>query len=295
MVEVRDRLAALELPDLTGQTWLVTGATNGIGREAARAASRAGARVLITARDAQRGKALADELGNARVIDVDFADLDRVRAGAEQVDEDVDVLLDNAGRAGRKREETVDGFEAVMGTNVHGPFAFTNLVADRVKDRIVITGSNAHLAGKLELDDLHLRRRRWTMAVAYAQSKLADMLWGLELERRMRPRGVGVYLVHPGWVLTNIQNQTGSARLDGVITRISAQIAQSPVDGAKGLLMAATSDLPSGSYLGPSRFKQLRGEPVLLGRSAAASDLELAHKLWDKLVEETGTDLPETA
>lgn len=292
MVDVRNRLSALTLPDLSGQTWLVTGATNGIGREAARAASRAGARILLTARDATRGTALADELGNARVIDVDFADLARVRAGAGQVDEDVDVLIDNAGRAARQREETKDGFEAVMGTNVHGPFAFTNLVADRVKHRIVITGSNAHLAGKLDLDDLHLRRRRWTMAQAYAQSKLADMLWGLELERRMRPRGVGVYLVHPGWVLTNIQNQTGSARLDAAITRVSAMIAQSPVDGAKGLLMAATTDLPSGSYLGPTGMKQLRGEPVLLGRSAAASDPELARRLWEKLAAETGTDLP---
>ena len=128
---MKDRLPPLDLPDQTGRTWLVTGATNGVGHETARAASRAGARLLLTARDAARGEAVRAELGHARVIDVDFADLARVRAAAAQVDEPVDVLVNCAGRMTKTREQTVDGFEAMLGTNMLGPFAFTR--SSRIK------------------------------------------------------------------------------------------------------------------------------------------------------------------
>lgn len=287
---MKNRLASLPLPDQTGCTWLVTGATNGVGREVARAASAAGARVILTARSAERGEGVRRELGDARVLDVDFADLARIRTGAAQLDEDVDVLVCCAGRMSTHREVTVDGFEATMGTNFLGPFAFTNLVADRVCGRVAIVGSDAHRSAHLDLTDLQLERG-WTPLRAYGRSKLADMLWGLELGRRLAPRGIPVLLAHPGWALTNIQNQFGK-RSNALITAASSLIAQSAADGAQNVLVAATSDLPSGSYVGPSGCHALRGTPTLLGRSAEASDPALARRLWDLAAELTGTVLP---
>lgn len=286
---MKDRLAPLALPDQSGRTWLVTGATNGVGRETALAASRAGARVLLTARDAARGEAVRSQLGDARVIDVNFGDLARVRAGAAQVDEPVDVLISCAGRMTKTREQTVDGFEAMLGTNMLGPFAFTALMADRVCGRVVIVGSDAHRGASLDFDDLQLTRG-WRPFRAYGRSKLADMLWALELNRRLAPRGIPVMLAHPGWALTNIQNQFGD-RANALITAATAPMAQSAADGAQNVLVAATSDLPPCSYVGPSGFKALRGAPTLLGRSPEAADPELARRLWDAAAQLTGADL----
>lgn len=286
---MKNRLAALQLPDQTGRTWLVTGATNGVGREVARAASAVGARVILTARSAERGEAVRRELGDARVLDVDFADLDRVRAGAAQLDEEIDVLACCAGGIFARREETVDGFEKTMATNFLGPFAFTNLVASHVRARVVIVGSDAHRHAHLDLQDLQLEQR-WAPFRAYGRSKLADMLWGLELGRRLGPRGIPVMLAHPGWALTNIQNRFGP-RANAVITRASSLMAQSAADGAQNVLVAATSDLPPGSYVGPSGFQALRGTPTLLGRSSEAADAVLAQRLWELAEGLTGTGL----
>lgn len=285
---MKNRLDPLPLPDQHGRTWLITGATNGVGRETARAAARAGARVLLTARDAERGAQVRRELGDARVIDIDFADLARVRAGAEQVDEPVDVLVNCAGRVSQRREETTDGFEALFGTNFLGPFAFTNLIADQVKERIVIVGSDAHRSAHLDFDDLQITRG-WKPFTAYGRSKLATMLWGLELERRLAGRGVGVFLAHPGWAHTNIQNLFND-RLNAAVTAMTAPMAQSAADGAQNVLTAATSDLPAGSYIGPAGWRALRGRPTLLGRSADAADPALARRLWDVAASLTSTD-----
>lgn len=287
---MKNRLAPLALPDQTGRTWLVTGATNGVGCETARAAARAGARVLLTARDAERGAQMRRELGDARVIGLDFADLASVRRGAEQVDEPVDVLVNCAGRMTHRREETADGFEAMLGTNFLGPFAFTNLIADRVAERIVIVGSDAHRGAHLDLDDLQVTRG-WKPFTAYGRSKLATMLWGLELDRRLAARGVGVFLAHPGWALTNIQNLF-SERINAAVTALTTPMAQSAADGAQNVLVAATADLPACSYVGPVGWRALRGRPTLLGRSSDASDPTLARQLWEVAASLTSTDLP---
>lgn len=289
---MRDKLRPLSLPDQHGRTWLVTGATHGVGREVARAASAAGARVLLTARDRARGEAVREELGDADVIDLDLASQESVRAAAEQVSEDVDVLANVAGAIVPSRQETVDGFELLLATNVLGPFAFTNLLVDRIRDRIVIVGSGAHKAGRIDHDDPHFRRRRWSMAQAYAQSKLADMLWGLELERRLRDRGIGVQLAHPGWAVTNLQNSSPSRLLGATATGVSRLVGQSAADGAQPILVAATADLPAGSYVGPGGRLEFTGAPTLVGRSRVASDLAEARWLWEFGVRETGTDLP---
>ncbi len=291
MVVVNRNRDPFRLADQTGRTWLITGATSGIGREAARAASQAGARVLFTARDSARGFALLGELENSAMLSVDFADLDSIRAGAATLDETVDVLINNAGTISPSRGETVDGHELLLGTNFLGPFAFTNLVTERVRDRIVIVASGAHKRGRIDREDPQFGRRRYRITDAYAQSKLADLLWGYELERRLRATSIDVQFAHPGWALTNLQNATKSEPVNATITRACRLFAQTAEQGAEPLLCAATEDLPRGSYVGPGGWGELRGTPTLVGRSAAATDRETARWLWDYAADLTGTDL----
>ncbi|MDO5627041.1 MAG: SDR family NAD(P)-dependent oxidoreductase [Mobilicoccus sp.] len=287
------RNAPVILPDQSGRTWLVTGATNGVGREVAREAAAAGARVLITSRDEERGTDTAAEIGAAGVVAVDFASQAAVREAADQVSESIDVLVDNAGAVTHSRQESEDGHELMLATNFLGPFALTNLIADRVRGRIVIVGSDAHRGARVDLEDPHFRTRRWSIGAAYGQSKLADMLWALDLDRRLRAldRDVSVQLAHPGWALTNLQNATPDPRLNRAITAVCSAFAQPAAVAARSLLIAATADLPPVSYVGPGGTGGLRGEPALAGRSVPASNPHLARQVWDLGVRETGTDL----
>lgn len=284
---------SIDIPDLSGQTWLITGATNGVGLETARAASRNGARVILAVRDTDRGRQVADELpGEARVVEMDLASLASVRRAADDLltgpDESIDVLVNNAGGITPRRRETEDGFEMVLGVNALGPFLFTNLVLPLVRRRVVVVGSNAHKSGAIDCDDPHFLRRRWSPAAAYAQSKLADLLWGLALDRRLRDGratagapGVDVQVTHPGWAATNISNATGNAVLDRVITGVCSVFAQPASQAALTTMFAATRPLPPCSYVGPDAMGHLRGMPTLIGRSEQASDPALAERYWD--------------
>lgn len=280
---------ASDMPSQAGRTWLITGATHGIGLAAAQAASAAGATLVLAVRDVAKGRAVADALpGSASVVELDLASLASIRRAAEATPE-VDVLVNNAGRVATRRMETEDGFECLLGTNALGPFAYTNLVADRVRDRVVIVGSGAHKSGVLDFDDPYFERRRWSVGAAYAQSKLADLVWGLGLSRRLVGRDV--QLCHPGWAGTNISSATGRARLDRVITAVNGLVGQSAAQGAEPTLFAATQDLPPCSYVGPDGWREFRGHPRLVGRTAAASDPVLADRYWAFAVQATGTDL----
>lgn len=281
------------LPDQSGRTWLVTGATNGLGREVARAAVGVGARVLITARDAARGEWTRREIGAASVIDVDLASQASVREAAARVEEPIDVLIDNAGTITARRVESIDGHELVFATNVLGPFALTNRLVDHIRGRIVIVGSGAHKRSRIDFTDPHFRRRRWSVAAAYGQSKLADMLWALALQQKLTDRHhpATVQLAHPGWALTNLQNATGHARLDGAITAACRPFAQPADTAAASILVAATADLPPVSYIGPGGLGGLRGAPAHASRSPATMDRSLAAAVWRLAAEETGTDL----
>ncbi len=197
------------LGDLTGKRIIVTGATNGVGLGTARALTRAGAHVVMAVRNTELGAQRAKEIGGSTSIaKVDLADLSSVRAFADALDDDVDILINNAGMLTQTREETVDGFEKTIGTNLLGPFALTNLIFPRVRSQIINVGSHAHRGAKLRLDDMHLRTSKWTMMGSYARSKLAVMLWGLELDRRLRAANSPVVsqLTHPGWVASNLSN-----------------------------------------------------------------------------------------
>ncbi|MCH1882535.1 SDR family NAD(P)-dependent oxidoreductase [Agrococcus sp. ARC_14] len=291
-------LRAGRIPSQAGRTWLVTGATNGIGREVVRAAASAGARVIVPARSAERGAALEAELrgsgAETRVLPLDLADLASVRAFADALDEPVDVLVNNAGAVTPRRRETRDGFELVLGTNLLGPFALTCLIAERVRSRIVVVGSGAHRAGYIDAGDPHFRHRRWSLAAAYAQSKLGDMLWARALQRRLQLRGsaIDVQLAHPGWSHTNIQNVTGVALLDRIVTEVTRPIAQPPAAGALPLLAAAVAELPPLTYLGPDGWRRWRGQPAPELASPLARDDSAADALWALCVRETGVDLP---
>lgn len=280
---------ASDMPSQVGRTWLVTGATSGIGLEAAKAASAAGAAVVLAVRNVAKGDAVARSLsGPATVVQLDLGSLASVRRAAEATPQ-VDVLVNNAGRVSTHREETEDGFECLLGTNALGPFAYTNLIADKVADRVVIVGSDSHRTGVLDFDDPYFLHRRWTTSAAYSQSKLADMVWGLGLSRRLSR--VDVQLCHPGWAGTGISNVTGNARLDRLVTGLNKRLGQPAWRGALPTLYAATQDLPRCSYTGPDSWLGQRGYPALAGRTAAASDPALATRWWEFAVRATGTDL----
>ncbi|RMB62513.1 SDR family NAD(P)-dependent oxidoreductase [Tessaracoccus antarcticus] len=281
-----------DMPDQTGKRWLITGATNGLGEATARAAAGAGATLVLPARRVDRAEELNREWGGRHeVVHLDLASLQSVRDAAAAISGDIDVLVNNAGMVARHREETVDGFEKTLGTNFLGPFALTNLLLPQVRERVVILGSDAHLSAHFDHEDPHFRNRRWGIFPSYGESKLADMLWGLGLSKRLRGRGIGVQLVHPGWVLSNLQSAVGNPRVEKVITTISRPIAQSAEKSALCTLFAATADLPECSYVGPDGLRALRGWPSLIGRSAEASDMRGADRLWEMGVREAGTDV----
>ena len=286
---MRVRWTASDMPSQAGRTWLITGATSGIGLEAAKAASAAGASLVLAVRNVAKGDAVARSLvGPATVVELDLGSLASVRRAAEATP-NVDVLVNNAGRVSTRREETEDGFECLLGTNALGPFAYTNLIADKVADRVVIVGSDAHRSGVLDFDDPYFLRRRWTTGAAYAQSKLADKVWGLGLSRRFSR--VDVQLWHPGWAGTGISNVTGSERLDRIVTGANKLVGQPAWRGALPTLFAATQDLPRCSYTGPDSWFGQRGYPTLVGRTAAASDPALATRWWEFAAKATGTVL----
>jgi len=288
----------IDIPDLTGETWLVTGATSGVGLETARAASAHGARVILGVRDTARGGEVAAELpGEARVVAVDLASLDSVRRAAVELgddDEVIDVLVNNAGAITPTRGETAEGFEMLLGVNLLGPFLLTNLLLPLVRRRVVIVGSNSHQGASFDFDDPHVRRGRWNPASAYARSKLGDMLWGLALDRRLRDGratagapGVDVQLTHPGWAATNISNASGNVLIDRVVTGVCGVFAQPAAQAALTTMYAATRPLPACSYVGPDAMRHLRGMPTLIGRSAEAADPEVAERLWELAERET--------
>jgi len=284
-----------DLPDLGGRTAVVTGANSGIGRAAAHELAGAGARVVLAVRDAAKGEAAAAAMpGGAETRVLDLADLASVRAFAAAWKGDLDLLVNNAGIMAVPEGRTKDGFELQLGTNHLGHFALTNLLLPHVTGRVVTVASGAHRAGRIELDDLNWERRSYNAWRAYGQSKLANLLFTLELERRLTAAGspVRALAAHPGWAATGLQGHTGNPLQHLFMAIGNKVIAQSDERGAWPTLYAATQDLPGGSYVGPDGFQEGRGHPTLVGRSAAASDAEMARGLWDAAEQLTGVTFP---
>src|SRR3954470_11890064 len=284
-----------DLPNLDGKTFVITGANSGIGLAAAKALGQAGAHVVLAVRDTNKGEqAAASVPGSHEVRKLDLADLESVPEFAAAQDQDIDVLINNAGVMATPQGKTKDGFELQFGTNPLGHFALTNLLLPRIKNRVVTVASTAHKRGSIQLDDLNWERREYKAWSAYGQSKLANLLFTLELTRRLTEAGSNVeaFAAHPGWAATNLQQHTGS-RLQNTLMQIGNKIlAQSDTMGALPTLYAATQDLVGGSYIGPDGFQEGRGHPTVVGRTKAASDASMARRLWDASEELTGVSFP---
>jgi NAD(P)-dependent dehydrogenase (short-subunit alcohol dehydrogenase family) len=286
------------LGNLSGKRIIVTGATNGVGLATARSLAGAGAQVILAVRNLELGAQRAAEIGgDTSVVKLDLADQRSVRAFPSLFDGDVDILINNAGVVAQTRSETVDGFEITLGTNFLGPFALTNLLFNRVRSQIINVGSDAHKSAKIAFDDPHLRSRKWSAIPAYGRSKLAVMLWGLELDRRLRAAGSPktTYLTHPGWVASNLSNVSDRPVMSAfhTVVKAAAGVLANDIDaGAAPTLYCITEAIPPGSYVGIDSRYGLKGGPTLSGRAAVACDYDDAKKLWEFAETETETALP---
>ena len=288
----------------------MTGANSGIGLRAAEALAAAGARVLMGCRDpAKAARALTGLLeahpdARAEVIQLALADLggiERAATEVSEISEPLDLLINNAGVMAPPRIETADGFELQLGTNHLGHFALTGrlmpklLAADAA--RIVTVSSAAHRQGKIDFDDLNweLGYSRWP---AYGRSKLANLLFTFELDRRLRATDQHAIAVacHPGYSATNLQSPGPGEGTLGIVLKplmklTNVFLAQSDEMGALPTLYAATAAGVEGSdYIGPDGIGEARGHPQKVGCSSRARDTDDAHRLWEASVELTGVD-----
>jgi NAD(P)-dependent dehydrogenase (short-subunit alcohol dehydrogenase family) len=282
---------AAQLSSWNGRTVVVTGANSGLGLVTSRELARAGARVVMAVRDTERGERAAASLsGTTEVRRLDLADLASIREFARDLDGEIDVLVNNAGVMAIPAARTADGFEMQFGTNHLGHFALTNLLLPQVTDRVVTVSSGEHRRGSMDFDDLNWRNRNYDAWAAYRQSKLANLLFVLELQRRLTAAGSSVrsFGAHPGYSSTNLQSHSGHWLSDAGMRIGNLVVAQSDEKGALPSLFAASQDLPGASYLGPDGPLELRGHPTLVGRTAKASDPEAAKRLWTMSEELTG-------
>jgi NAD(P)-dependent dehydrogenase (short-subunit alcohol dehydrogenase family) len=271
-----------EVPRQDGRRFVVTGASAGIGLETARALAERGAHVVLAVRNLDKGMAAAGRMtGDVEVGLLDVADLSSVRAFAERLGP-VDVLINNAGALALPFGLSPDGVELHLATNHLGHFALANLLLPRLTDRVVVVGSPSHRHGHLDLDDLGWTRRPYRPYAAYADSKLANLLFLAELQRRLTAAGSTLRATgaHPGTTATSITASTGS-RLKTVVGDFGHKLTGMPAwQGALPTLYAATMDVPGNTYVGPHRLREMRGWPTGVGRSQRALDPDLAKALW---------------
>jgi NAD(P)-dependent dehydrogenase (short-subunit alcohol dehydrogenase family) len=290
---------AADVPDLVGQTVIVTGAGSGIGLEAAKAFTAHGARVILAVRDEAKGTKAADTLpapGAKEVRLLDLASLESVRAFARDWSGPVDLLINNAGVMIPPLSRTKDGFELQFGTNHLGHFALTNLLLPNITGRVVTVSSGAHRSGRIDFDDLNWERRRYRRWPAYGQSKLANLLFTAELQRRLTEAGSPVLSMaaHPGYAATNLQSHSDNRLVEFFMGTLGNRlVAQDAASGALPTLYAAVADLPGNTFVGPSAFFGSRGAPAPCARSSAASDAEVARRLWQVSEQLTGVPFPE--
>jgi len=298
-----------QIPDLTGKTALVTGANSGIGLETARRLAARGATVVLGCRSEPKAQAaLADiraSVPGARLdfLQIDLSDLDSVRAAAARFraqNPSLDILCNNAGVMGHSSVQlTKQGFEMQFGTNHLGHFALTAQLFDALKAapaaRVVAVSSVAHRTTRgLNLEDPRFERTHYWHFDAYGKSKLANLSFALELNRRARAAGLTLKAcaAHPGYSATNITsgtNQAGSKVKDFVVGIGNSMMGMSPLRGALPTLYAATSaDIEGGEFIGPNGLFELWGSPARRTPSALARDAGLASKLWQKSEEWTG-------
>ena len=290
---------AADVPDQQGRVALVTGASGGLGLETAAVLAQRGATVVLACRNPERAAAAARRIGGrTELLELDLASLESVRAAAQETRkryDRLDLLINNAGVMAPPRQTTADGFELQLGTNHLGHFAFTGLVLDLMRDvpgsRVVVLGSTAHRMARHGLDFADLQsERRYSRTRAYAQSKLANLMFMYGLLRRLIAAGAQTTALgaHPGFSATELTRHVPAA-LMGVERIAIAPFAQSAERGALPTLRAATDPRAMGGhYYGPDGPFELRGWPVLKAVSAPAHDPAAQDRLWTVSEELTG-------
>ncbi len=296
--------SARDIPDQAGRVAVVTGANSGLGYATALELARAGATVVLACRDTTKGERAqaairqAAPAADAQLAELDLADLGSVRAFAANLvaqQPHLDVLINNAGVMAPPRRLTTDGFESQIGTNHLGHFALTGLLLGPLlaaaEPRVVTLSSGVHRIGRINFDDLQSERRyiKW---MAYGQSKLANLLFCFELQRRATEARTALVSVaaHPGYAATNLQFAGPSHSYEKAIMAVGNKlIAQSAEMGALPTLYAATApDLPGGSFVGPDGFMEQRGHPKVVTAAGRAYDQAAWRRLWEISEELTG-------
>jgi NAD(P)-dependent dehydrogenase (short-subunit alcohol dehydrogenase family) len=291
---------------LVGMTSVVTGASSGIGLETARGLAAKGTHVVLAVRSPERGRAAASAVlasnpdASLEVMELDLADLTSIRHFAEAFRsrfDDLHLLINNAGIASNSLQNTADGFELVFGTNHLGHFALTGLLLPLIiaarQARVVTVTSMAHGSGQIDFDNLDASRR-FSPSAAYAESKLANVLFAYELQRRFSAARYDQLSVacHPGWAATNmtVGSDGQSPRPQGRVLRALARhFAPSAADGARPVLFAATSpEVGPGDFIGPSGRFGVGGRPARVRSSARSYDQDLARNLWNTSESLTG-------
>ncbi len=301
-----------DIPDLSGKRALVTGVTGGLGHHTVLELARKGAEVIMASRNDHKLMHAVEDvrrlLPTATVAPLllDLADLSSVRRGADEASRygPLNILVNNAGIMATPQLRTVDGFDLQFGTNHLGHFALTGLLFPQLvasgDARVVTVASQAHrYVRRVPLKDPRVQPRRYQKWIAYGQSKLANLLFAFELERRARKAGVPVasMAAHPGYAATNLMdtglNMQGTKADGAIIVGASRVLGQQAAVGAMPQLMAATMPLlPGGAYIGPKGFAEMRGFPKVVRASRAARDQRMAAALWEVSEQATGVTFP---
>jgi NAD(P)-dependent dehydrogenase (short-subunit alcohol dehydrogenase family) len=283
---------AADLPSFAGRTAIVTGGGGGLGEVTARELARAGAQVILAVRNTEKGEAAAQQMtGDVEVRRLDLQDLASVRDFADGV-ETIDVLVNNAGIMATPYALTADDFEGQIGTNHLGHFALTNLLLPKLTDRVVTVSSVMHRIGRISLDDLNWKTRRYSAWPAYGQSKLANLLFTSELQRRLDTVGSSLRALaaHPGFSHTNLQGHSGHKFGDALMSFGARLIATDADFGARQTLYAASQDVPGNTFVGPRFGIWGRTQPI--GRSRLAKRATTAAALWELSEQLTSTKFP---
>ncbi len=284
-------------PDLADTTAIVTGASDGIGAVAARELARAGARVVLAVRNPAKAAGVSRSWGGEiEIRELDLASLESVRAFAAGWSGPIGLLINNAGVMQADGARTRDGFEPHIGINHLGHFALTGLLLPEIVGRVITVSSDLHKRAKLDLEDLNWERRRFKPFQAYSDSKLANLLFARELQRRLTSAHspVASLGVHPGISSTNLASDD-RGRAAGLVRRLMALVGQDAEGGALPTLYAANEPPPESGYVGPGGLFEIRGAAKPVRGSAASQDSTLARRLWERSAELTGLDALERA
>jgi len=278
------------IPDQTGKTIIITGATSGLGKEATKVLAQKNALVIMAVRNTEKGENVRKEIlqenpkGTISVKELDLSSLSSIKRFAETINkefETIDVLINNAGVMMCPYSTTEDGLEIQMGTNHFGHFALTGLLMPLIKKsddgRVVVTSSIGHRSGDIDFEDINWLNRKYKTTKAYGDSKLANLYFMHELSRKLKEENNPpiIAAAHPGWTSTDLQRHSLFFRV------LNPIFSQKVVGGVLPTLRAATDpEAKSGDYFGPSGWQEMKGNPMIVKSNEMSHNAENAKKLW---------------